>query len=113
MGKAAIAPERTRFWQALRERAVQTNETTRAVTWLWPAALLGAAGKRRAIALVDIGTSAGLNLTADALPRTSSSAATDPRGPEWPSVRPRILRCGQTVCRSTCVPNRSDIVLRR
>ena len=66
--EAATAPERTRFWQALRERTVQTNETTRAVTWLWPAALLAAAGERRAIALVDIGTSAGLNLTADALP---------------------------------------------
>jgi hypothetical protein len=65
---AALAPERTHFWQALRERKVQTNETTRAVTWLWPAALLGAAGERRPIALVDMGTSAGLNLTADALP---------------------------------------------
>jgi hypothetical protein len=76
--EAAIEPERTRFWQALRDRAVQTNETTRAVTWLWPAALLAAAGERRAIALVDIGTSAGLNLTADALPplwRDASGAA--------------------------------------
>ena len=66
--EAGVAPERTRFWHALRERAVQTNETTRAVTWLWPAALLAAAGERRPIALVDMGTSAGLNLTADALP---------------------------------------------
>ena len=72
---AAVAPERMRFWQALRERVVQTNETTRAVTWLWPAALLAMAGERRAIALVDIGTSAGLNLTADGLPPLWQDAA--------------------------------------
>lgn len=72
---AAVAPERARFWQALRERTVQTNETSRAVTWLWPAALLAAAGERRAIALIDIGASAGLNLTADALPPLWRDAA--------------------------------------
>jgi len=75
---AAVAPERTRFWQALRERAVQTNETTRAVTWLWPAALLARAGERRVITLVDIGTSAGLNLTADGLPPLWQDAAGAP-----------------------------------
>jgi len=75
---AAVAPERTRFWQVVRERAVQTNETTRAVTWLWPAALLASAGERRAIALVDIGTSAGLNLTADGLPPLWHDAAGAP-----------------------------------
>lgn len=65
---AAVAPARTRFWHAVRDRAVQTNETTRAVTWLWPAHLLARAGEQRALALVDLGTSAGLNLIADALP---------------------------------------------
>ena len=47
---------------------MQTNETTRAVTWLWPAYLLSSAGEGRALALVDLGTSAGLNLIADGLP---------------------------------------------
>jgi hypothetical protein len=75
---AALAPGRTRFWQCVRERAVQTNETTRAVTWLWPLSLLAAAGERRAVALVDIGTSAGLNLIADALPPQWSDAGAAP-----------------------------------
>jgi hypothetical protein len=65
---AALSPGRIRFERALRERAIQTNETTRAVAWLWPAHLLFSAGERRAIALVDLGTSAGLNLVADDLP---------------------------------------------
>jgi len=51
---------------------VQTNETSRAVAWLWPAHLLGAgvetSGGARPIALVDVGASAGLNLLADRLP---------------------------------------------
>jgi hypothetical protein len=65
---AAISPTRTRVERVLRTRAVQTNETTRAVTWLWPAHLLSSAGERRLVALVDLGTSAGLNLIADDLP---------------------------------------------
>jgi hypothetical protein len=65
---AALSPTRTRLRRALRDRAVQTNETTRAVAWLWPAHLLSSAGERRSIALVDLGTSAGLNLVADDLP---------------------------------------------
>lgn len=64
----AVAPERTRFHAALRNRAVQTNETTRAVTWLWPAHLLWRSGERRPLTLVDLGASAGLNLIADGLP---------------------------------------------
>ena len=64
----ALAPERTRFYASLRNRAVQTNETTRAVTWLWPAHLLGQSGERRTLTLVDLGASAGLNLVADGLP---------------------------------------------
>jgi hypothetical protein len=64
----ATSRSRMRFEQALRERSVQTNETTRAVAWLWPAHLLAAAGERGPTTLVDLGTSAGLNLIADGLP---------------------------------------------
>lgn len=66
---AALSPARTRLEQTLRQRAVQTNETTRAVAWLWPAHLLSSAGERRSMALVDLGASAGLNLVADDLPK--------------------------------------------
>jgi hypothetical protein len=62
--RAALAPERARVWRALAARIVQTNETTRAVAWRWPAFLAGS----RPIALVDLGCSAGLNLVAGALP---------------------------------------------
>src|SRR5262249_3744746 len=55
---------RERVWKSIATRYVQTNETSRAVVWLWPATLLGA----RPFALVDCGASAGLNLCADALP---------------------------------------------
>jgi hypothetical protein len=64
----ATSEERKTFHRTLRERAVQTNETTRAITWLWPASLLGRAGETRPLALVDLGASAGLNLIADELP---------------------------------------------
>jgi hypothetical protein len=60
----AAAFERERSWRNLRERYVQTNETSRAVVWLWPATLLGS----RPFTLVDCGCSAGLNLVADQLP---------------------------------------------
>ena len=65
---AALSPARTRVDDVLRSRAVQTNETTRSVVWLWPAHLLHVAGERRSVALVDLGTSAGLNLIGDDLP---------------------------------------------
>jgi hypothetical protein len=47
---------------AMRDRFVQTNEVTRAVTWRWP---LGLVARGRRAALVDLGCSAGLNLVAD------------------------------------------------
>jgi hypothetical protein len=59
---AALAPDRP-VWRSLAARFVQTNETTRAVAWLWPAALVG----ERPLAIVDVGASAGLNLVADSL----------------------------------------------
>lgn len=65
---AALAPSRARFYGALRLRFVQTNETSRAVAWLLPAHVLYVAGERRELTLVDLGTSAGLNLIADELP---------------------------------------------
>jgi hypothetical protein len=68
--EAAFA--RPRVWEALGTRYVQTNETSRAVAWLWPAALLGA----RSFTLVDLGASAGLNLVADALGTVWTDVAT-------------------------------------
>jgi hypothetical protein len=61
------ALESERLWESLRARHVQTNETSRAVAWLWPAALLASAAPGRALDLLDIGASAGLNLVADLL----------------------------------------------
>jgi hypothetical protein len=66
--EAALDGRSERIWGVLARRSVQTNETSRAVAWLWPAALAGASGGGRLIALADIGASAGLNLVADALP---------------------------------------------
>jgi hypothetical protein len=63
----AEALERDRLWESLRIRHVQTNETSRAVAWLWPAALLASEAPGRALDLFDIGASAGLNLVADLL----------------------------------------------
>ena len=56
-------PRRALVWHSLTRRSVQTNEVSRAVAWMWPAALF--AGERT-IGLVDLGASAGLNLVADA-----------------------------------------------
>jgi hypothetical protein len=56
--------DRATLWQSLETRFVQTNETSRAVAWLWPATILGAP-----VALAEIGTAAGLNLVADHLER--------------------------------------------
>jgi hypothetical protein len=68
---AAVAEALGPAWpgtaDALATRFVQTNETSRAVAWLWPAHLV-AGERRRPIALVDLGASAGLNLVADRLP---------------------------------------------
>jgi hypothetical protein len=73
---AALDGKRERTFAALATRGVQTNETSRAVAWLWPAALMGLSNGARPVALVDVGASAGLNLVADALP----AIWTDERG---------------------------------
>jgi hypothetical protein len=65
---AAVSPVRTRVDEVVRTRAVQPNETPRAIAGLWPAHLLSLAGEQRSMALVDLGTSAGLNLVGDDLP---------------------------------------------
>lgn len=64
----ALDGTRDRVIDALAVRSVQTNDTTRVVAWLWPAALAGASGGARPLALADVGASAGLNLVADDLP---------------------------------------------
>jgi hypothetical protein len=64
----ALARTRLGVWSMLTTRRVQTNDTSRAVTWLWPAELLGCDQRKRPLALVDVGAGAGLNLIADALP---------------------------------------------
>ena len=65
---ASLDGGRDRVYDALGRRSVQTNETSRAIAWLWPAALAGASGGARPIAIADVGASAGLNLVADDLP---------------------------------------------
>ena len=67
--RSALDPSRTGLWTTLRLRRVQTNDTSRALAWLWPAAIAGGSDGARPLVLVDVGCSAGLNLTADALPR--------------------------------------------
>ncbi len=65
---AVLADAPPRLYAALATRRVQTNETSRAVAWLWPAALAGCGGGRRPLTLFDLGCSGGLNLAGDKLP---------------------------------------------
>jgi hypothetical protein len=83
----ALADAPARLFVDLATRSVQTNETSRAVAWLWPAALAGCA-EGRPLALFDIGCSAGLNLAADRLP----APWTDLAGAALPvAINARIL----------------------
>jgi hypothetical protein len=66
--RAAFDAPRARFWDSLARRTVQTNETTRAVAWLWPAHVMAEVDASVPVHVVDVGTSAGLNLVADDLP---------------------------------------------
>jgi hypothetical protein len=81
------ALDRTTFWDSLATRFVQTNETSRAVAWLWPATILGAP-----VVLAEIGTAAGLNLVADHLDRPWTRATGDPLLPDPPP--PVVARWG-------------------
>jgi hypothetical protein len=65
---AVLADASPRLYANLATRRVQTNETSRAVAWLWPAALAGCADGRRPLVLFDVGCSAGLNLAGEQLP---------------------------------------------
>lgn len=91
--RAAVAPTRERFWSALSHRTVQTNETSRAVAWLWPACLVAEIDPDTPLHLVDVGTSAGLNLVADdpLMPRdwTDQDGASLAAGP-LPPIRTRL-----------------------
>ena len=64
----ALDGTREGVFEALAHRGVQTNETSRAIAWLWPAGLAQAGDEVHPLALADVGASAGLNLVADALP---------------------------------------------
>jgi hypothetical protein len=64
---AALARDRLGVWSIMTTRRMQTNDPTRAVAWLWPAALAGCGGGKRPLALIDIGAGAGLNLVGDQL----------------------------------------------
>jgi hypothetical protein len=66
--KEAFDPAHKFLWESLRDRFVQTNETSRAVAWLWPASLYSVVQPGRPVSLFDIGASAGLNLVCDRLP---------------------------------------------
>jgi hypothetical protein len=89
---SAMAPARRDLYARLARQSVQTNETSRAVAWLWPAHFVGAGEGGRPLALVDIGASAGLNLIADRLP----PLWTDPAGAQLPVARApaTVLRLG-------------------
>jgi hypothetical protein len=76
----ALADAPARLHVDLATRWVQTNEPSRAVAWLWPAALAGAGAGGRPLALADLGCSAGLNLVAGGLP----PLWTDPAGAPLP-----------------------------
>jgi hypothetical protein len=85
--KEALSPSRTGLWTSLGLRRVQTNETSRALAWLWPAALAGCSDGARPVLLVDVGCSAGLNLLGDMLPHVWTS-----EGAPLPVVRrPKVV----------------------
>jgi hypothetical protein len=85
---SAMAPSRRALWTTLGLRRVQTNDTSRALAWLWPAAIAGCSDGARPVVLVDIGCSGGLNLTADALPRIWTKTAGVPLET---AVRPQVV----------------------
>lgn len=76
--------DREDLWVSLRDRHVQTNETSRAVAWLLAAAELG----WEDLDLADLGCSAGLNLIADRI----SFPWTLPDGQPVIEAAPRVWR---------------------
>ena len=69
------------MWRSLATRYVQTNDPSRGVAWMWPAAIAAEAGPGRGLDLYDFGASAGLNLVADRLPWAWADANGEPLTP--------------------------------
>ena len=84
---ASVAPEREHLWHSLATRFVQTNDPSRAIAWMWPAAIGAELEPGREIELFDFGASAGLNLVADRLPWVWTTAG---GGPLRPSDVPAV-----------------------
>ena len=62
-------------WADIHDGFVQTNETSRAMAWLWPAAIVGCSEGKRPLVLFEVGAAAGLNLVADRLPAEWTAAS--------------------------------------
>ena len=86
--RSALDAARTGLWTTLALRRVQTNDTSRGLAWLWPAAIAGCSDGTRPLVLVDVGCSAGLNLIADGLPQIWSTTAGVPLGV---ALHPRVV----------------------
>ena len=78
---AAVGRDRAHLWSSLANRHVQTNDPSRAVAWMWPAAIAAELEPGRALALFDFGASAGLNLVADHLSWVWTTASGEPLAP--------------------------------
>ncbi|HUG78671.1 MAG TPA: DUF2332 family protein [Burkholderiales bacterium] len=82
------------FWEKLRLGLVQTNEIDRSIAWMLAA---GAAFRTPGMAfhLVELGTSAGLNLVGDHLPHecrfASETGGSAPAPADWNGAPHRIL----------------------
>jgi hypothetical protein len=108
---AALARDRLGVWSMMTTRRVQTNDTSRAVAWLWPAFLAGCDGGAAPMILADIGASAGLNLVADRLPNVWSDRAT---GKEVPCVtQPNVIARVGFDPRALDVGNGDDVLWMR
>lgn len=89
----SLERDRLGVWSTMTTRRVQTNDTSRAIAWLWPAFLAGCAEAKRPLALMDIGAGAGLNLIADQLPLIWSDLTTGKQIPCATNVR-TVARMG-------------------
>jgi hypothetical protein len=78
-------------WHAAATRKIQTNEVSRAVCWLWVAALVQSRRQDATFALYDVGASAGLNLLGDRLPMPWTDGSGEPLlSGEPPAVSSRV-----------------------
>ncbi|ACG75592.1 conserved hypothetical protein [Anaeromyxobacter sp. K] len=65
--EAVLARPDDRLVDALARRSAREEDPARAIAWRWPAALAGAGGGGRPVALAELGSVAGLGLVADDL----------------------------------------------